>query len=101
MNFQVTLGEAEEKYNPKRVSCAHLEIEISDVISQVNKLRSSVQRLGEDLSEVYKKCDEITSVSAKICTLCSFFRDNVMRFVLHNELHNRLCIFEQISVFVV
>lgn len=83
-------------------SIARLESEKSDQMntgSQEITGQGSVQQL--ELSETCRNCDETMRVSAKTLTVSCFFRINAVRFV-HDELHHRLYILEQLkTVFVV
>ncbi|XP_053509039.1 protein Hook homolog 1-like isoform X1 [Ictalurus furcatus] len=54
---EVTLSEAEEKYELE--SCARLENEKPELLSDVNALQDSVQELKKELSEARKRNDEL------------------------------------------
>ncbi|KAF5886582.1 leucine-rich repeat flightless-interacting protein 2-like, partial [Clarias magur] len=55
--LRVSLAEAERKYSEAMESMAQLENEKTELMSQVNTLRGSVQHLEEELSEIRTRCD--------------------------------------------
>lgn len=63
MIFQVSLTEAEEKYELAIESCVQLEKEKSELMSDVNALQGSVQELEKELSEMRMRHDELATVS--------------------------------------
>lgn len=63
MIFQVSLTEAEEKYELAIESCVQLEKEKSELMSDVNALQGSVQELEKELSEMRIRHDELATVS--------------------------------------
>lgn len=74
LNFQVSLSEAEEKYELE--SCARLENEKPELLSDVNALQDSVQELKKELSEARKRNDELEMVSEKITAINNYFTTN-------------------------
>lgn len=62
-NFQVSLADAEEKYELVIESFAQLQC---DMMFQVNTLQVSVQQLQKALRETGRKCGEVTKVRAAL-----------------------------------
>ncbi|KAK3544111.1 hypothetical protein QTP86_001821, partial [Hemibagrus guttatus] len=52
----ISLAEAETRYEQEKETNAHLEKEKSDLMSQVEKLKGTVEGLGELLSEKHSQC---------------------------------------------
>lgn len=72
------MAEAEGKYEQVMEINIELEKKNSDLMTQVNALQGSVQRLDEELSLSQTRCNEITRVSEKILALNSSLR-NIVR----------------------
>ncbi|KAK3518260.1 hypothetical protein QTP70_035192 [Hemibagrus guttatus] len=56
--LKISLAEAEARYEQEKETNAHLEKEKSDLMSQVEKLKGTVEGLGELLSEKHSQCAE-------------------------------------------
>ncbi|KAK3506137.1 hypothetical protein QTP70_017795 [Hemibagrus guttatus] len=56
--LKISLAEAEARYEQEKETNTHLEKEKSDLMSQVEKLKGTVEGLGELLSEKHSQCAE-------------------------------------------
>ncbi|KAF5898649.1 early endosome antigen 1-like isoform X2, partial [Clarias magur] len=63
--LQISQAEAERKYNKAMESCAQLENEKTELLSQVNTLQGSVQQLEEELSVTHTTCAAVKESEQK------------------------------------
>lgn len=81
--MQVSLSKAEKRYEQEKKTNADLKKENLDLMFQVEKLKGTVEGLGEILADTRQQCAKAMMVGQKIVALGSFFRKNVM-FIWHN-----------------
>ncbi|KAK3517745.1 hypothetical protein QTP70_017794 [Hemibagrus guttatus] len=81
--LKISLAEAETRYEQEKETNAHLEKEKSDLMSQVEKLKGTVEGLGELLSEKHSQCAKALLVSQKPLVLSSSFRNNLRACDVH------------------
>lgn len=61
--FQVALADAKNRYEDAMESNSVLEIELSNLASDLNRLEARVTETEEELSESRRRCAEVMAVS--------------------------------------
>ncbi|KAF4093030.1 hypothetical protein AMELA_G00027610 [Ameiurus melas] len=86
--LKVSLAEAEEKHQKAVETIAQLEVEKSDLKSQVETLHGIVKDMGNLLAKSEKECDELTTARAEEQEAHSFLQseyDEMKKTLMHLE----------------